>query len=41
MPKRLVVTAVLVLALGGPAAAQERVFQLTPYILGTGVGLSR
>lgn len=38
MPKPLVTAAALALALGGPAAAQERVFQLTPYIWGTGVG---
>ena len=35
---RLTVAAALLLALGYPAAAQERVFQLTPYIWGTGVG---
>lgn len=38
MPKSLVIAAALVLALGLPAAAQERVFQLTPYLWGTGVG---
>lgn len=36
IPKWLVMATALVL--GGPAAAQERVFQLTPYIWGTGIG---
>lgn len=33
-----IIAAALLLALSGPATAQERVFQLTPYIWGTGVG---
>ena len=38
MIRRLVLAAALVLDLALPTAAQERVFQLTPYLWGTGVG---
>lgn len=38
MPGRLAIAVLIALGLGLPAAAQDRVVQLTPYIWGTGVG---
>lgn len=38
MTRRLIMTCAVALSLASPATTQERVFQVTPYIWGTGVG---